>query len=157
MTKTFYQQKVLSNGQIEYEPVKELDDELLDALPYGSHLITVEPNSQSRVFNVNPNFIDLLAASIRLRDQLSTVIRKQSEYQLNYRQPLTTKQQAAWQNLQQELGNSMFTLSTISSSEIAQNVINELIEMAKIPITNPAVKRAWDNFITTVNLCKEYE
>ena len=157
MNKIFYQQKVLSNGQIEYEPVKELDDELLDALPYGSHLITVEPNSQSRVFNVDSNFIDLLAASIRLRDRLSIYIRKQSEYQLNYRQPLTTQQQAAWQNLQQELGNSSFILSSQSCADIAQNITNELIEMAKIPITNPAVKRAWDNFITTVNLCKEYE
>lgn len=141
-----------------YVPVSEYDQELLDALPKGAHLTLVYPGGQSTRYNVEPALAPMLAASRVAEDAMSTAIMKAAEIRLQSRDRqriLTESQRSAWEHLARELGNSARQLEWASAREIAEAGVNALIKETEKLMTNPAVQKAYDDFMMICALTKD--
>jgi hypothetical protein len=150
MTKKIYYEKV---GR-KYVPVAEYDSDWIDRFPKGSHLVMCYPGGNSRVFNIDPDYASLIAASRVARDAMCKAIVKASELRPS-KSPITPKQKEAWDNLAKAFGQEMYTLQGSSAWDIAEAGIKALQEEAKMLESNEAVKKAMDHLNLIVELTKE--
>jgi hypothetical protein len=74
MTKKIYYEK---RGR-KYVPVMEYDEDLMDGLPYGNHMIMVYPGGQSTRYNINPALAPMIAAGRVAEDWMSEAVRDAS-------------------------------------------------------------------------------
>lgn len=151
MKKTFYE-KV---GR-RYRPVAEYDAVLLDALPAGSHLVTVHPGGSSRRYRIDPAFAPLIAAGVYARSAIEHALHKASEGRPE-RKPITPEQLAAWQKLAEAFGDELATIRYPSLYDIAQAGVDELVSQADAIMQNPAVRAAYDQFMLVVKLTQEHQ
>lgn len=152
MTKKIYYEKV---GR-KYVPVHEYDEYLMDALPYGNHLIMCYPGGQSTRYNIDPALAPMIAAGRVAEDNMSEAVRKASEMRPR-RHPLTEKQQQAWQRLNKALGDDVYTLEIASAREIAEAGIKAMQAEAERLMTNPAVRLAYEQFLLVCELTKAHD
>lgn len=150
MTKKIYYEKV---GR-RYVPVQEYYGYPMDGLPYGNHMIMVYPGGQSTRYNIDPALAPMIAAGRVAEDKMSEAVRRASEMRPR-RQPLTQKQQQAWQNLNQALGDDIYTMEVASARDIAEAGIRAMQEEAQRLMTNPAVKLAYEQFLLVCELTKK--
>ena len=150
MTKKIYYEKV---GR-RYVPVYEYDQELLDAFPKGSHLVMCYPGGTSRRFNIDPDYVSLIAASRVAEDAMCRAISKASEMRPKTT-PITEQQRAAWQKLAQAFGDDLATLEIACARDIAEAGIKALQDEAKMLYSNEAVKKAYEHLMLIVQLTKE--
>jgi hypothetical protein len=150
MTKKIYYEKV---GR-KYVPIAEYDSDWIDRFPKGSHLVMCYPGGNSRVFNIDPDYASLIAASRVARDAMCKAIVKASELRPS-KSPITPKQKEAWDNLAKAFGQEMYTLQGSSAWDIAEAGIKALQEEAKMLESNEAVKKAMDHLNLIVELTKE--
>lgn len=132
-----------------YVPVSEYDQELLDAFPKGNHLVMVYPGGSSRRFNINPNYAAMIAAGRVAEDAISKKLMEASDLRMqrpDRERKLTESQKAAWENLVKEFGDSAKQLEWPSIREVAEEGVKAMQEEAEILMTNPAVKKAWEQF-----------
>ena len=137
-----------------YVAVQEYDEYLMDGLPYGNHMIMVYPGGQSTRYNVNPALAPMIAAGRVAEDKMSEAVRKASEMRPR-RKELTPEQQQAWQNLNQAMGDDVYTLEVASARDIAEAGIKAMQEEAERLMTNPAVKLAYEQFLLVCELTKK--
>ena len=150
MTKKIYYEK---RGR-RYVPVMEYDEYLMDGLPYGNHMIMCYPGGQSTRYNVDPALAPMIAAARVAEDRMCEALRKASEMRPR-RQPLTEKQQQAWQNLNQALGDDVYTLEIASAREIVDTGLKAMEAEAEQLMTNPAVRLAYEQFLLVCELTKK--
>lgn len=146
MKKTFYEKK----GR-RYFPVAEYDDEFLSTFPSGSHLIVCRPGSMIRRYNIDPEFVPLAAAGIFAEEALVQALVQASEMR-PVRVPLTERQQKAWRELADSFGDELATLHGPSATSIAQAGVKAMQDEAKKLLTNPAIKKAYEDFQFLCNL-----
>jgi hypothetical protein len=139
-----------------YVPVAEYDDELLDSFPKGNHLVMCYPGGMSRVFNIDPNYAALIAASRVAEDAMCRALNKASEMR-PARTPITPAQQRAWKKLAKEFGDELCTLNGASVHDIAEAGVRALQAEADKLLTNPAVKEAYDQFLFVCALTRKQE
>ena len=154
MTKTIFYKKV---GR-KYEPVYEYDQTLMDALPKGTHMIQVYPGGKSTRYNVDPNYAAMIAAGRVAEDAISKRIMEATELRRNSKMrqtPLTDEQRAAWNHLIEVFGDDAKQLEWPSAREAAEEAVKAMASEAEILMSNPAVKKAWDNFQLICQLTKE--
>ena len=137
-----------------YVAVQEYDEYLMDGLPYGNHLIMVYPGGQSTRYNVNPALAPMIAAGRVAEDKMSEAVRRASEMRPR-RKELTPEQQQAWQNLNQAMGDDVYTLEVASARDIAEAGIKAMQDEAERLMTNPAVKLAYEQFLLVCELTKK--
>lgn len=137
-----------------YVPVSEYDNDLLDALPKGTHIIMSYPGGQSTRYNIDPNYAALIAAGRVAEDAICTAITKQSELK-PHRKPLTEGQRTAWENLAKEFGEDLCTLHGSSVRDCAEAGINAMQEEAMKLMNNPSVKKAYEHFLVVCELTRE--
>lgn len=137
-----------------YVAVQEYDEYLMDGLPYGNHLIMVYPGGQSTRYNVTPALAPMIAAGRVAEDKMSEAVRRASEMRPR-RKELTPEQQQAWQNLNQAMGDDVYTLEVASARDIAEAGIKAMQEEAERLMTNPAVKLAYEQFLLVCELTKK--
>jgi hypothetical protein len=133
-----------------YIPVSEYDSEYLDSFSKGTHLVMCYPGGQSRRYNIDPNYAALIAAGRVAEDAMCTAIRKASEMRPQ-QTPLTEGQRRAWKKLAREFGNELATLNISSARDVAEAGLKALQDEADELMTHPAVKDAYDQFLT---VCK---
>lgn len=153
MKKTYYE-KV---GR-RYVPVYEYDSNIMDAYPKGAHLVVCQPGSTIRRYNVNPDYAPLIAAGIVAEDVISAAIVRASELRLNERlrkNPMSFEQKQAWSQLIEVFGNDASQLEWPSAREAADAGIKALIAEAEKLMQHPAVKQAYDHFLTVAALTKQ--
>lgn len=139
-----------------YVPVAEYDNELLDSFPKGAHLVICYPGGQSRRFNIDPNYVALIAAGRVAEDAMIKAISKASE--LRPRQtPITKEQNLAWKKLAKTFGEDLATLQIDSAHDIAQAGIDAMIEEADKLMKHEAVRKAYENFLLVCQLTKEQD
>jgi len=141
-----------------YVPVAEYDNDLLDSFPKGTHLVMCYPGGSSRRFNVDPNYAAMIAAGRVAEDAVSKKIMEATEIRRNYKNrntPLTPRQRAAWDKLIEEFGEDARQLEWPSARECAEEAVKAMMAEANMLMTNPAVKKAWDNFMLVSELTKE--
>jgi hypothetical protein len=150
MTRKTYYEKV---GR-KYVPVQEYDEYIMDALPYGNHLIMVYPGGQSTRYNIDPALAPMIAAGRVAEDRMTEAVRKAGEMRPRQR-PLTQKQQQAWQRLNKALGDDIYTLEIACAREIAEAGLKAMQSEAEKLMTNPAVKLAYEQFLLVCELTKK--
>lgn len=142
-----------------YVPVAEYDNELLDSFPKGNHLVMCYPGGSSRRFNIDPNYAAMIAAGRVAEDAICKALNKASEMR-PAKTPITLAQQRAWKKLAKELGDELCTLNGPSVRDISEAGVNAMqIEADKL-LTNPTVRKAYENFLFVAKLSykeKEYE
>jgi hypothetical protein len=152
MKKTVFYKKV---GR-RYQPVYEYDNELLDAFPKGTHIVMVYPGGSSRRYNVDPDYAALIAAGRVAEDAISKSIMDASALRVPEKhKPLTPKQKAAWEALAKEFGEERYALEWCSYREAAEAGVKAMMEEFKELISNPAVRKSYDNFVLMCELTKE--
>lgn len=149
-TKTIFYKKV---GR-RYEPVSEYDNELLDALPKGTHLVMSYPGGTSRRYNIDPNYAAMIAAGRVAEDAICRAISKASELKPQ-KTPLTKEQQQAWKRLAESFGEELCTLYGPSIHDCAEAGVKAMMEEAQKLMENEAVRKAWDHFQLVCTLTKQ--
>ena len=152
MTTTIFYKKV---GR-RYVAVSQYDNELVDALPKGSHLVQVYPGGRSTLYNVNPNYAAMIAAGRVAEEKICDALRKASDLRPS-RSPITEGQRRAWQQLSKEFGEECHTLTWPSARDAANEAVSAMIEEANKLLENPAVKEAFDHFLFIAELTKKNE
>ena len=139
-----------------YVPVSEYDNDLMDSFHKGTHLVMVYPGGQSRRYNVNPNYAAMIAAGRVCEDAISRVIMDKSALRVPEKhQPLTEDQLEKWKALAESFGEERFALEWCSYREAAEAGVKAMMDEANLLLSNPAVKKAWDNFMLVCELTKE--
>ena len=139
-----------------YVPVHEYDEYLMDSFPKGSHLVMCYPAGQSTVYNVDPNYAALIAASRVAADAMCVAIGQASQYQKDkYNKPLTKEQLAAWNNFVEVMGESGRYVHYNSIRDIAEAGIKALETEAAKLMQHESVRAAYEQFLTVVELCKD--
>ena len=137
-----------------YVPVAEYDNDLMDSLSKGTHLVMVYPGGTSRRFNIDPNYAAMIAAGRVAEDAVCKAISKASELRPQ-RTPITPGQKKAWENLAKELGDELATLNGLCIRDCAEAGRKAMMEEADKLLTNPAVKKAYEHFMLVCELTKE--
>lgn len=141
-----------------YRPVKEYDNDLLDAFPKGNHLLMVYPGGASRRYNIDPNYAAMIAAGRVAEDVISRALVKAGEIRMRDRnRALTPSQKAAWENLIKEFGESARQLEWPSAREISEAAIKSLVEEADQLMKHDAVRAAYEQFLIIAELTKQTE
>lgn len=152
MTKKVFYEKV--GGR--YKPVREYDSDLLSSMPKGTHLVVCRPGSVSTRYNIDPAFGPMIAAGRFAEDAISRTIMDQSAMRCkDSRKPITPEQLAAWNALQEAFGAEMYPLEYCSYSEAAEAGVKAMQVEAEKMLENPAVRKAWNNFMLIWQLTKE--
>ena len=149
MTKKILYEKV---GR-RYVPVAENYDEHYTFYK-GNHLVMCYPGGESRMYNIDPDYAGLVAASRVAEDAMSKALHEASEMKPK-QTPITEGQRKAWKKLAKEFGDELCTLNCSSAHDIAEAGIKALQKEADMLYSNPAVKKAYDHFILLCKLTKE--
>lgn len=149
MKKIFYEKQ----GR-RYVPVAEYDSDYLDSFPKGNHLVMCYPGGSSRRFHIDPNYAAMIAAGRTAEDKICAAMVKASELKPS-KVPLTPGQIKAWNKLKKEFGDDMYGLRGVSVHDCVEAGIKAMMEEASQLMINPAVKKAFDNFILICKLTKE--
>lgn len=137
-----------------YVPVSEYDNDLMDAFPYGSTLVTVKKGSTSRRFRIDPDYAALIAAGTVAEEAICDALREAVQPRPQ-KTPLTEKQIEAWKKLAKELKDDNAVLVYPSTYDIAQAGVKAMQEEAAKLMTHPAVRDAYEKFIMVCKLVKE--
>jgi hypothetical protein len=150
MKETFYR-KV---GR-KYVEVAHYDDNFCDALPIGSHLVTVERGCTMRKMNVDPALIPLIAATELFRSELAQVIVKATD--ATPAKQFTGADLAAYETFKASLSSDkMYYLSYPSANDVARAALSMLAKKAEALLQNDAVKQAYEHFMLMAKLSEEY-
>lgn len=137
-----------------YVPVSEYDSELSYALPKGTHVIMSYPGGSSTRYNVDPNYVAMIAAGRVAEDVISNAIVKASELRPRNK-PITERQRKAWEALAESFGEERFYVEIPSAREITEAGIKAMQVEAEKLMTVPAVKKAYEQFMLVCALTKD--
>lgn len=149
MKKIFYEKQ----GR-RYIPVAEYDNHWMDSFPKGSHLVMCYPGGASRRFRIDPNYAAMIAAGRVAEDVISRELVRLSDLRPR-KSPITLEQKAAWEKLTKAFGDEIHMLEWPSAREVCEKAVEAMMQEADKLLANPAVKRAFDNFILVCELTKE--
>jgi len=150
MMKKVYYEKV---GR-KYVPVS-VEDATVNSFQEGSHLVVSVPKNYTMYrYNIDPAFAPLVAAGCYARPAIESALVKASEMR-PARALITEEQKEAWQKLSEVFGDELATLHGSSIAEIAQAGIDEMQTQAKKLLENPAVNRAYEQFLLVSKLAME--
>lgn len=140
-----------------YVPVAEYDNDLLDSFPKGTHLVMCVPGGSSRRFNIDPDYAAMIAAGRVAEDAISQALVKAGEIRMqrsDRERQLTKEQRQAWENLVKEFGETAKQLEWPSAREVAEEGVKAMEVEANKLMKHPAVRAAYDHFITVCKLCE---
>ena len=136
-----------------YKPVYEYDQTLMDSFPEGSHLVLCFPGGKSTRYRVDPAYAPMIAAGRVSEDAIRSAIVKASELRPT-RQPLTEGQRKAWNKLKKEFGDEFFGLRGASIHDCVEAGVKAMMEEANKLMSNPGVKKAYEQFLLIAELSK---
>jgi hypothetical protein len=139
-----------------YKPVKEYDDTLMSAFPKGTHLVVCRPGIKSYSYNIDPMFAPMLAAGKYAEDNMSRAIVEGLMVRPKTI-PTTERQRELWTELKNSFADQDFVIHSASASDAAKAGIKALEQEVEKMFEVPAVKLAYDHFITVWALTKEQQ
>lgn len=149
MNKVFYEKR----GK-RYVPVSEFDSDLMGSFRSGSHLVVSRPGGTSYRYNIDPAYAPMIAAGKYAEEAICNAIHEVSKYRPS-KEPITPKQRLAWDNLTKAFGDNMYTIHGPSTYDIARAGVDAMISEAEKLLENPAVRKAYDQFLLVCALTKE--
>jgi len=139
-----------------YVPVSEYDNDLMDALPRGDHLLSVYPGGASRRYNIDPAYAPMIAASRVAEDAICRAIQKASELRPK-QTAITLEQKKAWNALAKAFGDELCTLQGLSIRDCAEAGVQAMQAEADQLMKNESVRQAYDHFMLVCELTKGAE
>ena len=137
-----------------YVPVSEYDSDYLDSFSKGTHIVMCYPGGQSRRYNIDPNYAAMIAAGRVAQDAICQAISKASEMRPQ-QTPITPGQHRAWKKLAKEFGDGLATLHGLCVNDCAEAGVKAMQAEADKLLTNPTVRRAYEQFLIVAELSKE--
>lgn len=137
-----------------YVPAYEYDQELMDAMPKGSHLICVYPGGKSVRYNVDPNYAALIAAGRIAEDTVSQALMRASDLRPKNK-PITPEQKEAWERLVEVFGPEAKMLEWPSAREACEEAVKAMQEEADKLMKHESVRKAYEHFQLMCQLVKE--
>lgn len=140
-----------------YQPVSEYDSELCDAFPEGAHLVVTKPGSRSVQYRIDPALAPMIAAGRYAQDAMADSIREATELRpLNHE--MSEAEQAKWKKFIRTMPDEFrFMMTHGSAFDAVYAGIMAMQTEADKMLTNPAVRKAYDNFMLIYKLVKENE
>ena len=138
-----------------YVPVAEYDNDFMDGLTRGTHLVMSYPGGSSRRYNIDPNYAAMIAAGRVAEDAICKAISKASELRPKST-PITVGQKRAWEQLAKEFGDDLCTLHGLSVHDCAEAGVKAMMEEADKLLANPTVRKAYEKFLFVAELSKEH-
>ena len=138
-------------------PVREYDSELIDSFHYGTHLVMCYSGGRSTRFDIDPALAPMIAAGRYAEEAISRSIMDQSALRPSTKKPLTEKQQQAWLDLYEAMGDSVYPLEYCSYREAAEAGVVAMQQEAEKLLKNPAVRSAYEQFMLLCELTKSQE
>lgn len=140
-----------------YVEIGEYDAEMHDYFPMGASLVIKQKGVTSRIYNVDPTLVPMLAASKYCEDAVSKAIMNATEIRRsgNRQTPLTPGQKAAWDKLVEEFGEDARQLEWPSARECAEAAGTALQKETEKLLSNNAVKQAYEHFMLLCKLTAE--
>lgn len=137
-----------------YEPVEEYDPELLDALPQGDHLISVRIGLTSRRYAVDPALAPMIAAGLYAEDAIGRAIYNAMELKP---QPvtMTPRQLELVAELTASMNQQDAQWIRPCAGDAARAGVAALQQEAQRRMSHPAVREAYDHFLTVARLCDD--
>lgn len=151
MTKVYYTKE----GR-RYRPVAQYDQELMDSLPQGYHLLSIYPGGRSTRFKIDPDYAAMIAATRVGEDAICQALMKATEVRPK-RTPITTAEKDAWEHLVTVMGDDARTLTRLSARDVAEAAVQAMIAEADKLLSNPSVRKAYERFILVCELTKEQQ
>jgi hypothetical protein len=133
-----------------YVPVAEYNEDFLDSLPRGTHMVVCHPGGTSRRYDIDPALAPMIAAGIHAKQEICAALVRASEMR-PARTPITEEQQAAWQALAAAFGDELATLHGQNINDIADAGVKAMIKEANKLMKNQSVRKAYENFLL---MCK---
>lgn len=137
-----------------YVPIKEYDPGLMDALPYGNHIISVREGGRSTSYHIDPAFGPMIAAGRYAQDEICRAMVEASELKPK-RAPLTDEQKQAWDSVKRAFDDEVFYVQWPTVYEIAEAGVKAMSKEASDLLENPAVREAYEHFMTLARLALE--
>jgi len=137
-----------------YVPVSEYDNDLMDALPKGDHLLSVYPGGASRRYNVDPAYAPMIAASRVAEDAICKSIQTAAELRPPST-PITPEQKKAWEALAKAFGSELCTLRGLSIRDCAEAGVKAMQAEADKLLKHESVRMAYDHFMLVCELTRE--
>lgn len=139
----------------EYVEVGEYDQELMDHLPLGDHLISVRRGTQSRRFNVEPALAPMIAAGLYAEDAIvQAIFEAQSTRPEKPTVRLTKRQQELVSELTASMRRQDARWLRPSSRDAAEAAVRALQAEAQRRMKHPAVREAYEQFLLMVELTR---
>lgn len=140
-----------------YQPVSEYDSELCDAFPQGAHLVMTKPGSRSIQYKIDPALAPMIAAGRYAQDAMADSIRQATELR-PANQQLNEEDQTKWKEFIRAMPDEFrFMMTHGSAYDAVYAGIMAMQAEADKMLTNPAVRKAYDNFMLIYKLAKDNE
>jgi hypothetical protein len=140
-----------------YQPVSEYDSELCDAFPQGAHLVVTKPGSRSIQYRIDPNYAAMIAAGRYAQDAMADSIREATELR-PHNHEMSEAEQAKWKQFIRTMPDEFrFMMTHGSAMDAVFAGIKAMEQEADKMLSNPAVRKAYDNFMLMCKLTKEEE
>jgi hypothetical protein len=137
-----------------YVPVSIMDTEF-SSFPEGAHLVVSVPKNFTMYrYNIDPAVAPLVAAGLYARPAIEDALHRASEKR-PARTPITPEQLSAWRRLADAFGDELATLHGPCIQDIAQAGVDELQHQSEELLKNPAVRKAYDQFLLVAKLAME--
>lgn len=140
-----------------YQPVSEYDSDLLDAYPQGAHLVVTKPGSRSTQYRIDPALAPMIAAGRYAQDAMADSIRQATELR-PHNHEMSEAEQIKWKQFIRTMPDEFrFMMTHGSAMDAVDAGIKAMQAEADKMLTNPAVRKAYDNFMLICKLTKKEE
>ena len=146
---TFYQKQ----GR-RYVPVSEYNSEIMDALPEGDHLISVQPGKSRRRCRVEPALAPMIAAGLYAEDAISRAIYNAMELRPQ-KTAMSPRQLELMTALTEEFRKEDAQWIRPCARDAAEAGVAALQAEAQRRMSHPAVRQAYEHFLTVARLCDQ--
>jgi hypothetical protein len=137
-----------------YKPVYEYDNELLDALPKGTHLVICYPGGKSTRYNIDPNYAAMIAAGRLAEDAITQSIQHSTELRPMNR-AMDEDLQRRWKEFIATVPDQFrFMFTHGSAHDAAEAGVRAMQAEADRLMQNEAVRRAYEQFQLVCELTK---
>lgn len=137
-----------------YVAVSEYDSEIMDALPPGDHLISVRPGLTSRRHHVDPALAPMIGAGLYAEDAMSRAIYNAMELRPQ-KTVMTARQLELMTALTEEFRREDAVWMRPCAQDAARAGVAALQQEAQRRMSHPAVRQAYEHFLTVARLCDE--
>ena len=140
-----------------YIPVSEYDNELLDALPKGDHLVSVYPGGGSRRYRIDPALAPMIAAGRYAEEAITRKIQEATELRPMNRE-IDEETQRKWKRFIATVPEDFRYMFTHGSArDAAEAGVEAMMAEADRLMQNESVRKAYEHFMLMCKLSKQNE